>query len=578
MTGVSIAMPLALPALVLSSLLTVAPARPPETTSVPDTTRVAAAGDSLHWPEPGDVAGEWLGSWFATTAGRRDSLADVRAELARVYAARDYRRFWSSGDWPRPQAARVVAALRGAVSHGLDPAQYDPDLLAARLARMAPPWAAPSPAELGRLDLLLSTAASRYAAALAGGRVPPRLPHPSLRNRVVRIDRGAVLDTLVASADPAALLEDLAPHTSEYRRLRAALADYHALDADSAIARLARRATRPLKVGERWPDAGGLRHALWRAGGMSDSVYALRHRDSLVTRAMIQAARVISRRDSVPFDGTLHPPLDSLLTHDLATRERAVVLALERQRWFTRDFPAPPIVVNIPSFEMRYWTGVTADSGTVMHMRVCVGGADSTQTPPLSDRLYAVVFRPNWNIPKSIMLKEIRPKALEDSTYLLKNRYELVQGNRVVPPTAANVDAIGVKVRVRQKSGEGNALGDIKFALSNSEAIYMHDTPMRAPFHLARRDVSHGCVRLQDAHSLARYLLRDDPVWPPERIMAATKADTTTIVPLDASVPVEIVYWTAVTRSTGGLELYPDIYHHDDPLDSLLHLRYPLPR
>jgi murein L,D-transpeptidase YcbB/YkuD len=85
-------------------------------------------------------------------------------------------------------------------------------------------------------------------------------------------------------------------------------------------------------------------------------------------------------------------------------------------------------------------------------------------------------------------------------------------------------------------------------------------------------------VRLQDAHALARYLLRDDATWPPERILAATKADTTTIVPLDKSVPVEIVYWTAVTRPTGGLVIYPDIYHHDDSLDSLLHLRYPLPR
>jgi murein L,D-transpeptidase YcbB/YkuD len=355
------------------------------------------------------------------------------------------------------------------------------------------------------------------------------------------------------------------------------LADYRSPAMDSAVARLERR-KRPLLVEGRSADAAALRLALWRAGGMSDSVYALPHRDSIVSRAMVRAARVLAHRDTFPYSGTLDSALAVNLARDLETRRREVAIALERQRWFTRDPTSPPIVVNIPSFEMSYWRGVTADSGTVMHMRVCVGGSDSTQTPPLSDRLYAVVFRPNWNIPKSIMLKEIKPKALEDSTYLAKNRYELVKGDKVLPPTAANIDAIGVTVRVRQKSGEGNALGDIKFALSNSEAIYMHDTPMRAAFHLARRDVSHGCVRLQDAHALARYLLRDDPAWPTDRILAATKADTSTIVTLTGSVPVEIVYWTAHTRASGGVDFYKDIYHHDDPLDSLLHLRYPLPR
>jgi L,D-transpeptidase YcbB len=571
--------PVALPLLLLA--LGQAPAwvdaRALEPAAVPDTTRAAAPADTTRWPEPGDVAGEWLANWFTATAGRRDSLADVRSELSRGYATRWYRRWWSSGDWPRPQAIRVVAALRGAATHGIDPTQFDPDDLARRLSRMSPPWAPPTPAELGRLDLLLSTAASRYAAALAGGRVSPRIPHPSLRNRVIRIDRAALLDSLTRADDPAAVLESLAPRSSEYRHLREALADYRSTAVDSALMRLARR-SRPLKMADRTPDATALRLALWRAGGMSDSAFALHHRDSLVNQTMIRAARVIARRDTFPYAGTLDSALAVNLGHDLEKRRREVVLALERQRWFTREPATPPIVVNIASFEMDYWRGVTADSGTVMHMRVCVGGADSTQTPPLSDRLYAVVFRPNWNIPKSIMLKEIKPKALEDSTYLAKNHYELVKGDKVLPANAANIDAIGVTVRVRQKSGEGNALGDIKFALSNSEAIYMHDTPMRAPFRLSRRDVSHGCVRLQDAHSLARYLLRDDPLWPPERILAATKADTTTIVTLTGSIPVEIVYWTALTRPGGGVDFYPDIYHHDDPLDSLLHLRYPLPR
>ena len=582
--------PAALPLLLLA--LGLAPLRldaralertaPPDTAGAApaDTTRGARAiapADTTRWPEPGDVAGEWLAGWFAATTGRRDSLLDVRSELARGYADRWYRRWWSSGDWPRPQAARMVAALRGATAHGIDPSQYDPDDLARRLARMSPPWAPPTPAELARFDLLLSTAASRYAVALAGGRVPPRIPHPSLRNRVIRVDRAALLDSLAGANDPAAVLESLAPRSTEYRRLQRALADYHSPVVDSALARLARR-PRPLQFADRTPDAAGLRLALWRAGGMSDSIHSLAHRDSLVSRAMMRAARVIAHRDTFPYVGTLDSVLAASLRRDLEQRRRVVVLALERQRWFTRDPAIPPIVVNIPSFEMSYWRGVTADSGTVMHMRVCVGGADSTQTPPLSDRLYAVVFRPNWNIPKSIMLKEIKPKALADSTYLAKNRYELVKGNKVLPVTAANIDAIGVTVRVRQKSGEGNALGDIKFALSNSEAIYMHDTPMRAPFHLARRDVSHGCVRLQDARTLARYLLRDDPEWPPERILAATKADTSTIVTLAASIPVEIVYWTALTRPGGGVDFLPDIYHHDDPLDSLMHLRYPLPR
>ena len=570
------------PATCLLALLIspVAHARVPEPLP-PRDPAAASAADSLPRPHIGDAAGEWLWTTLSAPAPANDSLGDVRTELRRVYADRHWNRLWTAGGWPSPTARRILQVIRSAAVQGLDPGQFDTGVFHLAAAGMAPPAAPPTPAEQARFDLRLSVSVARYMGAMYSGRVAPSFAHPTLHWRGQVLDRVRMLDSLARSPRPDTLLARLVPSSREYARLAEALPRYRAAGSDSVLIRLAARKP-ALRLGDRYPDARALGSLLSLADVAPNPKLAGTPRDSVVTRELLDRVQRLERRDSTHVDVTLGAHAARTLRHDLTDKATVVALAMERQRWLTREFPLPPIIVNIPAFDLRYWRASTDDSGLVMQMKVQAGRADSTETPMLSDRLRAVIFRPYWDIPVSIMRKEVLPKALADSSYIRHQGYELVRGYGahapVVPVDSANIAAIGHAVRVRQPPGPANALGDVKFQLSNDESIYMHDTPQRGLFTRSRRDFSHGCIRLQNAPGLAEYLLRDHADWPVERIHAAARADTQAVVGLVPPIPVEIVYWTARTREDGSIEFLRDIYGHDHTLDSLMRLPFPLPR
>ena len=125
-----------------------------------------------------------------------------------------------------------------------------------------------------------------------------------------------------------------------------------------------------------------------------------------------------------------------------------------------------------------------------------VTGKKTSPTPVLADRMTTVVFSPYWNIPQDIVRKEILPKLEKDPSYLEKNNMEADD-----------------KGNYRQRPGQGNSLGQVKFLFPNHYNVYLHDTPAQALFERIERDFSHGCVRLDEPMKLAQYVLRDQPEW-----------------------------------------------------------------
>ena len=101
--------------------------------------------------------------------------------------------------------------------HGLAPALFHADVLR-------------SPATLPALDreLLLSDAFLSYADALARGVMPAERRKDDQVLAPEPIDVAAVLDAAIASPDPAAVIEALAPTTPTYRVLRQALQELRA--------------------------------------------------------------------------------------------------------------------------------------------------------------------------------------------------------------------------------------------------------------------------------------------------------------------------------------------------------------
>ena len=204
-------------------------------------------------------------------------------------------------------------------------------------------------------------------------------------------------------------------------------------------------------------------------------------------------------------------------------------------------------------------------------MNVVIGRADSNATPVFSANMTQVVFSPRWHLPQSIMLKEILPAAQANAAYLDRHNYELTTGGgRRLPHTAANIARIGSGVMVRQRSGDDNSLGKVKFLLPNPYAIYLHDTPSRSLFARSRRDFSHGCVRLGNPMAMARYVLGSQPAWTDSKITEAMNAGVERYVRVPKPIPVLIVYQTAVAEPDGTFRFFDDIYGHDRTLAAAL--------
>jgi L,D-transpeptidase YcbB len=182
-------------------------------------------------------------------------------------------------------------------------------------------------------------------------------------------------------------------------------------------------------------------------------------------------------------------------------------------------------------------------------------------------------------VPRGITREEILPKARRDGSYLARGNYEIVDGRgRVLPATAAALAEVSAgRARVRQRPGPTNSLGGVKFIFPNSHNVYFHDTPAQAAFGRARRDVSHGCVRLAEPARLAEFLLRELPGWDSTRVAAAMRQESPEQVDLPRPVPVHIVYATAVAREDGRVFFFDDIYGHDRTLAQLLAHGYPFP-
>jgi murein L,D-transpeptidase YcbB/YkuD len=194
-----------------------------------------------------------------------------------------------------------------------------------------------------------------------------------------------------------------------------------------------------------------------------------------------------------------------------------------------------------------------------------------------------IVFRPYWNVPPSITRGEIVPAIIKNRNYIANKNFEVTdQAGKVITSGPISDEVLAQlkagKLAVRQKPGSTNALGLVKFIFPNSNNVYMHDTPSSQYFSPARRDFSHGCIRLQKPADLAAYLLRNQPPWTPEKVQAAMKSGPDNQqVNLTKPVPVLILYITAVVEEDGSVHFFDDIYGHDKSLEAVLAKGEPYP-
>ena len=498
-------------------------------------------------------------------------LDDVAREMRVLYDSAAWSPLWSRDGQPTAAALGMLAVFAQADTYGLHGDDYD----AASLRRLAGMRSAPpliSAEQRAAFDVALSANAARLVRALRFGRVPPRALHAELRFARAPHDLAGVVRELAVTANPAVRLAREEPPYLHYRLLRSALSRYLILDRDTSLLPLALPPS--LRPGMRDAGVPRLRRLLVSLGDAPDSAAV----DSLqVDTTLADALRRFQRRQGMEADGVVGAGTRARLVRPFADRAAQIALSLERWRWLPREFAEPPVIVNVPAFRLHAFASTSDREADLLSMDVVVGDAFDSRTPVFSDTIRYLVFSPYWDVPASIARAEILPKARRDPGYLARGDYELVDARgRVVPATNVALDGLAAgRTRVRQRPGPGNALGRVKFIFPNAHSVYLHDSPARAAFQRARRDVSHGCVRVADAARLATFLLRAQSGWDSVAVGSAMGGRTPRQVNLDRPVPVHIVYATAVAREDGRVFFYDDIYGHDRRLARLLAAGYP---
>jgi murein L,D-transpeptidase YcbB/YkuD len=271
--------------------------------------------------------------------------------------------------------------------------------------------------------------------------------------------------------------------------------------------------------------------------------------------------------------------------------KRILSVNLERLRWKNKPTQDKYVIVNIPDYRLD----VMENGKSALNMKVCVGEGRnkdfkaelkeyeeeglnkdrpfSRETPQLNSMIHSVQVNPVWNIPESIATNEITKYAAKDRYYLSSKNIDVYQNGKLIEdPETIDFSAAdaGKKYTFKQRPGDDNSLGKIKFLFKNDVAVYLHDTPAKAAFNLPMRAVSHGCVRVEQPLELARALFGEGEKLSTIDTQMKSETPEAKDIVLKPQVPVYLTYATVWADANGKLQFRKDVYGLDIVLDSYL--------
>jgi murein L,D-transpeptidase YcbB/YkuD len=383
--------------------------------------------------------------------------------------------------------------------------------------------------------------------------------------------------TLACTAFPLGLAKEhfLANAMDEYERTLHVLNQYRALAASYDGAFLP-ATEEPVEPGDYYADVPHLTHLLTLIGDLSPE--AVSGDSDLYEGALVEAVKRFQSRHGLEPDGRIDKTTLEQLNTPLRVRVRQLELALKRLRRRPYDPTRPAIVLNLPEFRLRAFGGKNASgSDPELDMKVVVGAPDH-RTPILLSQLKIVIFCPYWTVPASIQHNELLPEITRDPSWVSANHFELVSKQGVVAEDRTVSEHIlselGTgELSLRQKPGPKNTLGLVKFAFPNEYGVYMHDTSARWLFAQAQRDLSHGCIRVEQPEDLAEWILRGQAGWSRDRVVAAMQGTEPISVTVKRPIQVVTTYSTAIVMDNGEVHFLPDIYGEDAALEKQLAAR-----
>jgi murein L,D-transpeptidase YcbB/YkuD len=280
--------------------------------------------------------------------------------------------------------------------------------------------------------------------------------------------------------------------------------------------------------------------------------------------ALTEAVKKFQRRHALPPTGAMDAVTIKAMNVPAVVRLGQLQAGLKQLQHLAPTASARYVVVNIPAAQVE-----AVESGQVAQRHAAVVGKPARPSPELTSKIQEINFNPYWYVPKSIIYKDLVPKAREftrrGQDFLSAYHMQAFDaaGN---PIDSRQIDWNGTEVynyQFRQLPWSENSLGYIKINFPNKDAVYMHDTPLKSLFGRAERFDSSGCVRVHNVDTLAAWILRDTPGWDINRIQAMKQTGEQIDAKLSKPLPVYFTYISAWGLPDGSVQFRPDIYNQD---------------
>lgn len=492
-----------------------------------------------------------------------DSVSIGSLDLVKkVYNTNNYTTIWSTeGKW-LPVGDSLNHFIRNSMEYGLFPVDYHLHELNGIQQRVKTDTLADKDAALwSRADVLMTDAVLKIAANLKRG----RLPFDSISRKDTMLNFDSIyLNTIekVASTKTVEnVLNELEPKLPGYVALKSSLKNY----LDSTEFPRFTYLTYPYADSIEFFDQLKVR---LHEEGMLDSIPA--SMDTFAIRKVIAKYQTAKKLKAT---GRINDNTVKLLNDYNWERYKRIALSLDKYRLMADTMPTTYVWVNIPSYLLKV---VDSDS-VAMDSRVIVG-ATQTRTPELHSDIVNFITYPQWTVPFSIVFKEILPGIQKDSSYLTKQNLIVVDKNDSVlnPATIKwkKLSKTKFPYLIKQREGDNNSLGVLKFNFRNKYAVYLHDTNARWMFSKTGRALSHGCVRVQDWRDLAHFLVRNDTIkYSIDTLASWIVRQEKHVVSGFKKVPLFIRYFTCEGLD-GKIRFYDDIYGEDKILTEKYFSRY----
>ena len=487
------------------------------------------------------------------------SLLTYNAFLKNYYFNTGYEPIWSSKQEWLPQAALLVKYIENAGLQGL----YKEDYHFVKLINIKSVLDVDSIKKMDAVlwanaDLLMSEAYAGLLKDLRQGRLLPDSLSWRNDSAKFRIFFAPNFDRIKNGEHLNNILEAVQPQHAGYKSLKKTLQKF----IDSMDTRTYTYLVYPYK------DSIGFLKLFKKRMNEAGIVIPI-NADSL---QLSSAIKQYQKTKGLTADGKIGNNIIKNLNLTGKQKFNTIAITLDKYKLLPEVMPPKYIWVNLPAYHLKVWS---ADTIVLESKIIC--GKPNTPTPILTSAISDLVLYPTWTVPTSIISKEMLPGLKRNTSYLARKGLYLLngKGEKINP---ANINwakyTKGIPYRIQQGSGDGNALGVIKFNFKNPFSVYLHDTNQRYLFKNSVRSLSHGCVRVQEWQKLANFLIRNDSMnlkrndsmhYNTDSIINWIAHKEKHTIEVKNKMPLYIRYFSC-ENINGSIKFYDDIYGEDKDL------------